>query len=165
MPGVGFEPTRPYGQRILSPPRLPIPSPGRNGRRIREARALDANRRALAGALPADGWCLGAASCSPQPRLVGRNVAFEAQRGLTGGVIALQLTVVRREVVHAHVARHLEFAWQACAFEEAAGPRSGLGDCSRRATRTSAGTCARLQVMLRRPRPSMSTFFLVSWPW
>ena len=29
MPGVGFEPTRPFGQRILSPPRLPFRHPGR----------------------------------------------------------------------------------------------------------------------------------------
>ncbi len=30
VPGAGFEPTRPCGQRILSPPRLPIP-PSRQG--------------------------------------------------------------------------------------------------------------------------------------
>ena len=29
MPGVGLEPTRPFGQRILSPPRLPFRHPGR----------------------------------------------------------------------------------------------------------------------------------------
>ncbi len=29
VPGVGFEPTRPEGQRILSPPRLPFRHPGR----------------------------------------------------------------------------------------------------------------------------------------
>ena len=28
VPGVGLEPTRPCGQRILSPSRLPIPPPG-----------------------------------------------------------------------------------------------------------------------------------------
>lgn len=28
MPGGGLEPPRPYGQRILSPLRLPIPPPG-----------------------------------------------------------------------------------------------------------------------------------------
>ena len=28
VPGVGLEPTRPHGQRILSPLRLPIPPPG-----------------------------------------------------------------------------------------------------------------------------------------
>ncbi len=28
MPGVGFEPTRPCGQRILSPPSLPFLHPG-----------------------------------------------------------------------------------------------------------------------------------------
>lgn len=30
MPGVGLEPTSPCGQRILSPPRLPISPPGRS---------------------------------------------------------------------------------------------------------------------------------------
>ena len=30
VPGEGLEPTRPIGQRILSPPRLPIP-PSRHG--------------------------------------------------------------------------------------------------------------------------------------
>ena len=30
VPGVGLEPTRPHGQRILSPLRLPIPPPGRD---------------------------------------------------------------------------------------------------------------------------------------
>ena len=29
VPGVGVEPTRPFGQRILSPPRLPFRHPGR----------------------------------------------------------------------------------------------------------------------------------------
>jgi hypothetical protein len=28
VPGGGLEPPRPYGQRILSPLRLPIPPPG-----------------------------------------------------------------------------------------------------------------------------------------
>lgn len=28
VPGVGLEPTRPFGQRILSPPRLPFRHPG-----------------------------------------------------------------------------------------------------------------------------------------
>ena len=28
MPGVRFELTRPYGQRVLSPPRLPFRHPG-----------------------------------------------------------------------------------------------------------------------------------------
>ena len=28
MPGEGLEPSRPYGQRILSPQRLPIPPSG-----------------------------------------------------------------------------------------------------------------------------------------
>ncbi len=31
VPGVGLEPTRPCGQRILSPLRLPIPPPGLEG--------------------------------------------------------------------------------------------------------------------------------------
>jgi hypothetical protein len=29
MPGVGIEPTRPFGPRILSPVRLPVPPPRR----------------------------------------------------------------------------------------------------------------------------------------
>ncbi len=29
VPGAGFEPARPFGQRILSPPRLPFRHPGR----------------------------------------------------------------------------------------------------------------------------------------
>jgi hypothetical protein len=28
VPGAGLEPARPFGQRILSPQRLPIPPPG-----------------------------------------------------------------------------------------------------------------------------------------
>ena len=28
VPGAGLEPARPFGQRILSPLRLPIPPPG-----------------------------------------------------------------------------------------------------------------------------------------
>ena len=28
MPGAGFEPARPFGQRILNPPRLPFRHPG-----------------------------------------------------------------------------------------------------------------------------------------
>ncbi len=35
VPGVGLEPTRPLGQRILSPPRLPFRHPGRVGMRHR----------------------------------------------------------------------------------------------------------------------------------
>lgn len=33
VPGVGFGPTRPKGQRILSPPRLPFQPPGQIGAR------------------------------------------------------------------------------------------------------------------------------------
>ena len=32
VPGVGFEPTRPFGQRLLRPPRLPFRHPGWNPR-------------------------------------------------------------------------------------------------------------------------------------
>ncbi len=31
VPGVRFELTRPYGQRVLSPPRLPFRHPGARG--------------------------------------------------------------------------------------------------------------------------------------
>ena len=47
MPGVGFEPTRPEGQRILSPERLPVSPPGRDGSGIYPAIG-DAAARGLA---------------------------------------------------------------------------------------------------------------------
>ena len=56
VPGVGFEPTRPRGQRGLSPPRLPVPPPGR-GPTLR--RSLGATQSVVAQSLaPAapNGW-------------------------------------------------------------------------------------------------------------
>ncbi len=37
VPGVGLEPTRPFGQRILSPPRLPFRHPGQSGTLLRSS--------------------------------------------------------------------------------------------------------------------------------
>src|ERR1035438_10149138 len=48
VPGAGFEPARPFGQWILSPPRLPFRHPGWRGR-------SDVGRAGNVGSVPMDG--------------------------------------------------------------------------------------------------------------
>lgn len=52
VPGVGLEPTRPEGHRILSPTRLPIPPPGQGHGRAAFSPEFLYNSRAFPQALP-----------------------------------------------------------------------------------------------------------------